>query len=70
VTGVWPFASGCQKADWIGGTCVVMQGGSPIDNSDGPGPMTRFCLMPAKHWEIRDTWRTFGLGAPAATMSP
>ena len=23
--------------------------------------MIRGCLMPAEHWEIRDTWRTFGL---------
>jgi indole-3-acetate monooxygenase len=61
VTGAWPFASGCQNAEWIGGTCVMMEGGSPIDASHGPGPMTRFCLMPAEHWEIRDTWHTFGL---------
>jgi indole-3-acetate monooxygenase len=61
VTGTWPFASGRQNAEWIGGTCVMMEGGSPIDDSDGPGPTTRFCLMPAEHWEIRDTWHTFGL---------
>jgi indole-3-acetate monooxygenase len=61
VTGVWPFASGCQNAEWIGGTCVMMEGGSPIADADKPGPMTRFCVMPAEHWEIRDTWHTFGL---------
>jgi alkylation response protein AidB-like acyl-CoA dehydrogenase len=61
VTGSWPFASGCQNAEWIVGTCVMMEGGSPIDASDAPGPMIRTCLMPAKHWEIRDTWHTFGL---------
>src|SRR6516165_9044165 len=61
VTGVWPFASGCENAEWIGGTCVMMEGGSPIDAPHGPGPMIRTCLMPAEHWEIRDTWHTFGL---------
>jgi alkylation response protein AidB-like acyl-CoA dehydrogenase len=61
VTGSWPFASGCQNAEWIGGTCVMVEGGSPIDSPDGPGPMTRTCLMPAEHWEIRDTWHAFGL---------
>ena len=61
VTGSWPFASGCQNAEWIGGTCVMMEGGSPIDASHGPGPMTRTCLMPTEHWEIRDTWHAFGL---------
>jgi len=39
----------------------MMEGGSPIDASEGPSPMTRTCLMPAEHWEIRDTWHTFGL---------
>jgi alkylation response protein AidB-like acyl-CoA dehydrogenase len=61
VTGLWPFASGCQNAEWIGGTCVMMEGGSPIDGEDGPGPMTRTCILPAEQWEIRDTWRTVGL---------
>ena len=61
VTGAWPFASGCQNAEWIGGTCVMMEGGSPIDAPDRPGPMIRTCLMSAEHWEIRDTWHTFGL---------
>jgi indole-3-acetate monooxygenase len=61
VTGLWPFASGCQNAEWIAGTCVMMEGGSPIDAADGPDPMTRTCLMPAEHWEIRDTWYTLGL---------
>ena len=61
VTGTWSLASGCQNAEWIAGNCVMMQGGSPIDASNGPGPMIRTGLMPAEHWEIRDTWHTFGL---------
>jgi alkylation response protein AidB-like acyl-CoA dehydrogenase len=61
VTGAWPFASGCQNAEWIGGSCVMMEGGSPIEASDAPGSMIRTCFMPAEHWEIRDTWHSFGL---------
>jgi alkylation response protein AidB-like acyl-CoA dehydrogenase len=61
VAGSWPFASGCQSAAWIGGTCVMMESGSPINNPDGPGPMTRSFLMPAEHWEIQDSWHTLGL---------
>ena len=61
ISGSWPFASGCQNAEWIAGTCVMMEGGSPIDSPDGPGPMTRTCIMPAERWEIRDTWHTVGL---------
>ena len=61
VSGSWPFASGCQDAEWILGTCVMMESGSPIPAADGPGPMIRSCLMPAECWDIRDTWHTFGL---------
>jgi indole-3-acetate monooxygenase len=61
VTGSWPFASGCQNAEWIAGACAMMEGGSPIDAADGPGPMIRTCLMPAELWDIRDTWHTLGL---------
>jgi indole-3-acetate monooxygenase len=61
VTGTWPFASGCQNAEWIGGACVMMEGGSPIDAPHGPGPMNRICAMPADYWEIHDTWHAFGL---------
>ena len=61
VTGVWPFASGCQDAEWIAGTCMMMEGGSPILALDGLGPMTRTCLMPVEHWRIHDTWHGLGL---------
>jgi indole-3-acetate monooxygenase len=61
VTGSWPFASGCQNAEWIAGACMMMEGGSPIDASHGSGPLIRACLMPVERWEIRDTWYTFGL---------
>ena len=39
----------------------MMEGGSPINAPDGPGPMIRTFLTSAKHWEIRDTWHAFGL---------
>jgi indole-3-acetate monooxygenase len=61
VTGSWPFASACQNAEWIAGTCVMMEGGAAIDATDGPGPMVRTCLVPAEHWEIQDTWHALGL---------
>ncbi|MBO0709949.1 MAG: acyl-CoA dehydrogenase family protein [Acetobacteraceae bacterium] len=70
VSGSWPFASGCQNAEWFGGTCVMMEGGTALDAPDGPGPLIRTCFMPAKHWEIRDTPATRSAsGAPAATTS-
>ena len=69
VTGSWPFASGCQNAEWISGACVMMESGSPIDASDGPGPMIRAC----KCWPSAGRSATPGTRsasrAPAATMS-
>jgi alkylation response protein AidB-like acyl-CoA dehydrogenase len=61
VTGTWPFVSGCQNAEWIAGTCVMMEGDSPIEASDGSGPMFRSFVTAAEHWELQDTWHTFGL---------
>jgi indole-3-acetate monooxygenase len=51
----------CQSAEWIAGACVMMEGGSSIDAPDGPGPMTRTCLMPAERGEIQDTWHALVL---------
>ena len=70
VSGSWPFASGCQDAEWILGTCVMMESGSPIPAADGPGPMIRSCLMPAECWDIRDTWHTFGLKGTRSSAQP
>jgi alkylation response protein AidB-like acyl-CoA dehydrogenase len=60
IKGRWPFASSCTHADWIGGFCVVTDGGKPV-----PGPqgklMVRAVLLPARDWEIEDTWHAAGL---------
>ena len=48
VNGRWPFASGCQHADWMFGLCVMTEGGKPL-----PGP--------AGEWHIEDTWYVAGL---------
>jgi alkylation response protein AidB-like acyl-CoA dehydrogenase len=59
VTGRWPFASGCQRAQWIVGHCVVHKAGLPV-MSDA-GPVTRFVLLPAERWRIEETWVASGL---------
>jgi alkylation response protein AidB-like acyl-CoA dehydrogenase len=61
VTGRWPFASGCDHADWLFGFCVGTRNGAPL-----PGPMEgvpplRIVVLPAKDWEIEDTWFAHGL---------
>jgi len=63
VNGRWPFASGCQHADWMIGACVMTEGGTPLPGPAGEGgpPMTRALLLPAHHWQIEDTWHVAGL---------
>jgi len=50
VSGRWPFASGCEHADWLMGGCVVDGG-------------MRLMLAPAEAFTIHDTWHVMGLRA-------
>lgn len=63
INGRWPFASGCQHADWIVGFCIMTRDGIPLPGSAGPGgpPMIRGVLLPARDWQIEDTWQVAGL---------
>jgi alkylation response protein AidB-like acyl-CoA dehydrogenase len=51
-TGRWPFASGCQHADWFIAHCMI---------DDGRMPPLRMVLVPATDVEIIDTWSVSGL---------
>ena len=59
VSGRWPFASGCQRWDWLFGNCVVLDGGEPRQGADGPA--ARAMLLRCDQVEIEDTWRVLGL---------
>jgi alkylation response protein AidB-like acyl-CoA dehydrogenase len=59
ITGRWPFASGCQNAQWIVGHCVVFEDGEHVMSSHGP--LTKFVILPAEHWRIEETWQASGL---------
>jgi alkylation response protein AidB-like acyl-CoA dehydrogenase len=63
VSGRWPFASGCQHAQWMAGFCVMTEGGKPLPGPSGAGgpPMLRFAVLKAAEWEIEDTWHAAGL---------
>ena len=61
VTGRWPFASGCQHADWMLGMCVITEKGVPLPAPEPGMPMFRFAVCPAREWQIEDTWRVAGL---------
>lgn len=66
VNGRWPFASGCLHADWMGGICIMTEGGKRLAGPDGKGPLMRGFLMPALDWQIEDTWHVAGLKATAS----
>ena len=51
VTGQWPFASGCQQADWL--VCVCHIGDDTTRNYT--------FVLPARECDILDTWDTVGL---------
>jgi len=62
ISGRWPFASGCDHADWITGFCLVMENGQPLPAPNGaPGPMIRTVVLPKAEWQIEDTWHAAGL---------
>jgi alkylation response protein AidB-like acyl-CoA dehydrogenase len=60
VSGRWPFASGCQHADWMAGFCVMTKGGKPLLSERGQ-PLVRGFFLPARDWQIEDTWYVAGL---------
>jgi alkylation response protein AidB-like acyl-CoA dehydrogenase len=63
ISGSWPFASGCQHADWMFGQCVMTEGGKPLSETSGVTgpPMIRGFFLPARDWTIEDTWHVSGL---------
>ena len=59
VSGRWPFASGCQNAQWLAGHFVVYKDGAPV-MSDGR-PLMRAVTLPLERWRIEETWHASGL---------
>ena len=63
VNGRWPFATGCQHADWMFGLCVMTEGRKPLPGpagEEGP-PLLWGIFLPARDWQIEDTWHVAGL---------
>jgi alkylation response protein AidB-like acyl-CoA dehydrogenase len=61
VNGRWPFASGCQHADWLFGLCVMKKDGKPLPGPMEGVPLLKGCVLPARDWRIEDTWHVAGL---------
>src|SRR5262245_63787 len=51
VNGRWPFASGCQHADWMAGLCMMTEGGKPLPG-EAQLPLVRGFALPARDWLI------------------
>jgi len=60
VQGQWNFASGVHHANWVKGTCIVMDGDKPLMSSAGT-LQTRSVLVPAHQATIKDTWTVVGM---------
>ncbi len=63
INGRWGFISGCQHADWMGGFCVLTKDGKPLPGPGGDAapPQIGGFLLPARDWQIEDTWHVAGL---------
>jgi indole-3-acetate monooxygenase len=63
VNGRWPFASGCQDADWIAVNCVLTRDGQPLPGPVEGTPATSVIILPARNVRIEDTWHSLGMEA-------
>jgi indole-3-acetate monooxygenase len=65
-TGQWPFASGCDHADYIAISALV----EGADDADGPRGISRgisrLAIVPVVDVEILDTWHVSGLKGTAS----
>ena len=61
VNGRWPFASGCQHADFMFAFCIATKDGKPVKSYVEDAPPLRVVIVPAKEWQIEDTWHAVGL---------
>ncbi len=60
VSGRWPFASGCERWDWLFANCTVVEEGRPRPGMGGE-PLTRAVLFRRHEARIEDTWKVLGL---------
>lgn len=62
VSGRWPFASGCQNANWLFAGFIAARDGKPVPAAPGSArPFATHAVLPAGSWTIEDTWRVAGL---------
>ncbi len=57
VSGMWPFSSGCDHAEWM-----LLGMFAPPESGEGPGAPS-FAVFPRSDFEIDDNWHAAGLAA-------
>jgi alkylation response protein AidB-like acyl-CoA dehydrogenase len=60
ISGRWSLVSGCELADWIPVTCIVIEGSKPRMLAVGD-PETRMVYLSKGSYRILDTWHVGGL---------
>ncbi|MGE0601749.1 MAG: acyl-CoA dehydrogenase family protein [Dehalococcoidia bacterium] len=61
VSGRLPFASGCQRAAWLGALCIATnESGVERDPTTGR-PLLLFVFMPRSEARVIETWNTMGM---------
>lgn len=69
VSGRWKWNSGGHVSHWLGGGCILYEGGKPRLGADG-APEHRMVMFPAIAATQIDTWQTSGLkGTGSGDMS-
>lgn len=66
VSGRWGFGSGASHADWLAGTCLVVDDDGELLTTEDGRPQARLAFFPASVATIHDTWHTSGLRATAS----
>ena len=61
LSGRWNFVSGCTFADYLFGTAVVMDKGTPVPSGVGPMPRMLCMVLPREAWTVIDTWHASGM---------
>jgi alkylation response protein AidB-like acyl-CoA dehydrogenase len=65
LSGSWDFATGAPLATHFTLNAVIRENGEPLRDSGG-APRIRAFIIPARHVQVHDSWRSIGLRATAS----
>lgn len=65
LSGSWDFATGAPLATHFTMNAVIRENGEPLKDASG-APRIRAFIIPARHVQVNDSWRSIGLRATAS----